>query len=339
MGLTMYKGMLSVEIWAIVLGANDSILNVGLPYGYEFLHCKLKETQFEKEIILSNNRLDAKYYGSNLGTEEDPEFIFIHKSVNEEFDPEPFTINKVFIENKSEYDLFEKIKKRSNWEVFNIVSMLRLSQEGDIEIATKWFLLEAQYLCTKIKEKNTSILDSAINVYDNGFVWNDDNIATFNLLTHLNSQMVNELQDVYDRFAGGYAASQLFEAYINLVSLGEILVIGCNSGDKNNGKKEKFSNRIAAIVADDTSVNTVKNKLMDIYKERSDAIHEGNDKSISQEKLIELRCYIRTVILSFINYCNNNGLADKSFTDMKTAYVKSIVKKVKDLRDKGYLDA
>ena len=36
-------GTVNIELWAVVLGATDALLNLEMPYGYVLKHLKLKE--------------------------------------------------------------------------------------------------------------------------------------------------------------------------------------------------------------------------------------------------------------------------------------------------------
>lgn len=80
------------------------------------------------------------------------------------------------------------------------------------------------------------------------------------------------------------------------MTLAEIMLIGYNSNDKSGGKKEKFANRLTAAIAQYSDVQSVHDKALRMYKERSNETHEGNNLNITKEELSELRCAIRELI-------------------------------------------
>ncbi len=64
----------------------------------------------------------------------------------------------------SEY--FDKVTDKWNKEVFRILSMLRLTQEGNIEVADKVYKMRANYKCNNIERRGVSSQDNPISVYD-----------------------------------------------------------------------------------------------------------------------------------------------------------------------------
>ena len=85
----------------------------------------------------------------------------------------------------------------------------------------------------------------------------------------------------------------------------------------------------------------LKERIKGIYKERSDELHEGDAQDINAEELKTLREYIRSVVVDFIKYCNDNYsvFIDHSFKGMKTEYVKKLIARVEYLQANGYLDS
>lgn len=329
----------SIEMWGIVLGANDQLAAVDLPYGYELVRRKLEDTCLRGDITLQNNKLDMKYYASNLGSSGEPEFIFIHKKEMFYIGAEYFAIEKMLKGNEEAFALFDEIKSRWNKEIFTILSMFRLAQDGNIEIADKKFICSAQYGCNRISNSSMSSLDNPISVYDDLYNWDNSNKSVIDLIKGLPQNLLDELQDVFSRFESGYSASRIEDAYKNLVSLAEIILIGYNSSDK-NGKKEKFANRIVVVIADETQARDMQQELRQMYKERSDETHEGNSENINSEQLKKLRQYIRAVVIDFIKFCNDNYLdvEDKSFVGMKKKYVPHLISKVDDFKQHNVLD-
>lgn len=334
------KGNLSIEMWAIVLGATNKLLELTMPYGYEVKHLKLKDTPIENDIISNNGKLDIKYIASDLSANNEPEFIFIHKKRVQELPLDYFVISEMLSGNEKAYLHFDNIQERWNHELFIILSMLRLSQEGNIEIADKYFQFHANYCANNIHRNAKSSLDMPISVYGDLYEWHSSNLSIFRNLTSLSEELISKLKDIFERFERGYSSSRFEDSYKNLVTLSEILLIGHNSGDKKGEKKKKFANRIAAAVAADSEARNTQNIAKSIYKNRSDETHEGKKQNIDKEALKELRCLVRKLILNFIEFSKDNYivLSDNSFEGLKKAYIKQLLNRLKYLNDNGYID-
>lgn len=123
-------GTVNIELWAVVLGATDALLNLEMPYGYVLKHLKLKDTPLYNEVVNARGNLDIKYIASNLANEETPEFIFLHKTENNSMPLEYFSIGEILGGTEKAGEYFDTITNKWNKEIFYILSILRLTQEG-----------------------------------------------------------------------------------------------------------------------------------------------------------------------------------------------------------------
>ena len=332
-------GSVNMELWAVVLGATDALLNLEMPYGYELKCLKFKDTPLYDEVVNARGNLDVKYIVSNLADEAAPEFIFLYKTENNSMPLEYFSIGEMLGGTEKAGEYFDTITDKWNKEIFCILSMLRLTQEGNIEVADKIYKMKATYKCNNIERRGVSSQDSPISVYDDLYEWNNDNLTCFEDMTGLPEALIAELKDVMERFGRGYSASRYDDAYKNLVTLAEIILIGYNSNDKSGGKKEKFANRLAAAIAQDSDVQSVHDKALRMYKERSNETHEGNNLNITKEELRELRCAVREMIQNFIFFAKNQygSIADKTFKGIKREYVIGLLARINTLQAGGLL--
>lgn len=55
-----------IEIYAVVLGVDETILNIKLKNGFSMKKMKLREFLFKDQIIRADGYLNARYYASNL---------------------------------------------------------------------------------------------------------------------------------------------------------------------------------------------------------------------------------------------------------------------------------
>ena len=211
----MFMGMvgtINIELWAVVLGATDALLNLEMPYGYVLKHLKLKDTPLYNEVVNARGNLDIKYIASNLADEGTPEFIFLNKTENNSMPLEYFSIGEMLRGYEKAGEYFNKITNKWNKEIFYILSMLRLTQEGNIEVADKIYKMKANYKCNNINRSEVSSQDSSISIYDDVYEWNNDNLTCFENMVGLPEVLKDELEDVMERFGRGYSASRYDDA-------------------------------------------------------------------------------------------------------------------------------
>ena len=332
-------GSASIELWAVIIGATETLLNLALPYGYELMHLKLNETPLYDELINVHGNLDVRYIASNLSDSNDPEFIFLHKVENKSLPPESFSIGEMMNEYEKIGAYFDNITEKWNKEIFRILSALRLTQEGNIEVADKIYNIKARYKCNIIERRGMSSQDCPISVYEDLFEWDNDNLTCFKEIVGMSEDLMVISEDIMERFGRGYSSSRYDDAYKNLVTLSEIILIGYNSNDRGAYIKEKFANRLAAAIAEDVDVQTMHDKALRMYKERSNETHEGNNLNITKEELREPRCAVRKMIQNFITFSRNQygSITNKTFKGIKREYVIGLLARINNLRAKGLL--
>lgn len=332
-------GSVNIELWAVVLGATDALLNLEVPYGYELKRLKLKDTPLYDEVVNTRGNLNIKYIASNLSDETTPEFIFLYKTENKEMSLEYFTISEMMSGNEMATRYFDEVTDKWNKEIFRILSILRLTQEGNIEVAEKIYKMKANYKCNNIERRGVSSQDNPIGVYDELYEWNSNNLICFQDMVVLPEGLMELLEDIMERFGRGYSASRYDDAYKNLVTLAEIILVGYNSNDKGTAIKEKFANRLAAAIAQDADVQAVHDKALGMYKERSNETHEGNNLNITKEELRELRCAVRKMVQNFIAFAKNQygNISDNTFKGIKREYVLGLLVRINTLQANGLL--
>ena len=252
---------------------------------------------------------------------------------------EYFTISEMMSGNEMATRYFDEVTDKWNKEIFRILSILRLTQEGNIEVAEKIYKMKANYKCNNIERRGVSSQDNPIGVYDELYEWNSNNLICFQDMVVLPEGLMELLEDIMERFGRGYSASKYDDAYKNLVTLAEIILVGYNSNDKGTAIKEKFANRLAAAIAQDADVQAVHDKALRMYKERSNETHEGNNLNITKEELRELRCAVRKMVQNFIAFAKNQygNISDNTFKGIKREYVLGLLMRINTLQANGLL--
>lgn len=125
---------------------------------------------------------------------------------------EYFSIREMLGGYEKAGEYFDTITNKWNKEIFYILSMLRLTQEGNIEVADKIYKMKANYKCNNINRSEVSSQDSSISIYDDVYEWNNDNLTCFENMVGLPEVLKDELEDVMERFGRGYSASRYDDA-------------------------------------------------------------------------------------------------------------------------------
>lgn len=67
--------------------------------------------------------------------------------------------------------------------------MLRLTQEGNIEVADKIYKMKANYKCSNISRRLKASQDSPISVYGDLYEWDNNNLTCFEDMVGLSEDL------------------------------------------------------------------------------------------------------------------------------------------------------
>lgn len=321
-----------LEMQAIVLGAQESLLQLQMPYGFCLKKMKLSDSLIEDEILNGRGQVDDKYISSDLSSDGEPEFIFIEKKIIE-------PILEGLLSPKVD-EIFEEMVQKIDLELIRIIQTLHIVQEGNIEVAEKFFFFHSKAGIMEVNWRKKSIIDEPISVYDDFYNWDNNNAELFRKFVNFPDDFYEKMKVIFSRFERGYSVSKIDDAYKNLVTLSEMVLIGYNSEDRQNAKKQKFANRLAASIATENDTQNIHDSAIRIYKDRSDETHEGKNENITQQELKILRTYVRKMLLNYIDFCYGEyevaHILEYEF--WKKNYILKLISKVKRLKTKGYLN-
>lgn len=263
--------------------------NGKMPYGYVLKHLKLKDTPLYNEVVNARGNLDIKYIASNLADERTPEFVFLCKTENNSMPLEYFSIGEMLGGYEKAGEYFDAITNKWNKEIFYILSMLRLTQEGNIEVADKIYKMKANYKCNNINRSEVSSQDSSISIYDDVYEWNNDNLTCFENMVGLPEVLKDELEDVMERFGRGYSASR----YDNALRMYKERSNETHEGNNLNITKEALKELRCAV-------RGLVQNFISFSKSQYGSIADKTFNSIKREYIIGL--------LARINTLQTNGL-------------------------------
>lgn len=120
-----------------------------------------------------------------------------------------------------------------------------------------------------------------------------------------------------------------------LVTMGELLVL-----DNDTKKKNHFSKRLALLVeCTDEDKKSTYNSLREIYRLRSNWIHDGNDKGIDLDEVNKLRVIISGAIKEYISRMKIEiqSNPDITFKKMKSKIMQELKKETRQLGDRFFI--
>ena len=228
-----------------------------------------------------------------------------------------------------------------NLESIRVIHALHVVQDGNIEVAEKFFFFHSKQGIMNVNLRKKLIIDEPISVYDDFYNWNNDNAELFRKLVDFPEDFYEKMKVIFGRFERGYSTSKIDDAYKNLVTLSEMILIGYNSDDRQKAKKQKFANRLAASIATDDDAQNVYDDAIRIYKDRSDETHEGKNENITQQELKILRNYVRRLLLNYLDFCYDKYKLEHilEYDVWRKNYILKLISIVERLKEDGYLNS
>lgn len=335
-----------LNIWAAMLGANETMQSLSFPYGFQLSKHALSECPYSQQFVDGNAKLRPEYLASNIGEDKDPTYMFLRKEIDIPTPVDAFSVGALGGDGSDIDNLISDDCASSIEQIADIVSLLRIAKEGNIEVYSTWFQFYAQYQITSesiknIREKShLSIAAEAVPVYNNCYFPLATDVAAMQTQLDHSIQVISMFQNHLRRFDKCYCVGTLWDAFGELVTLCEMLLIGHNAKDKNaNGIKKRFSNRLAAMLSSDDDVQNVYDRAFCLYKFRSEDTHQGNAESITEAELIELREYTRLLLCKYLDFAEAEYARDSSmsYQKIKKQYILKCIERVKQLQQSGKL--
>lgn len=331
-----------IEMYAVVLGVDESILNIRLQKGFIMKKMKLDKFLFKDRILRADGHLNQIYYASNLNNNEtDAEYIFLCRKKELDLAQDYYDPIELVTEGckKVKEKIFDPIVSEWNQEIFYILSLFRMAGDGNVEIADRFYHLATRPGINKINLESTTSIDEPLGVYDDFYRVNKEDLERCQFLQDVNDKVKVLMEDIFERFSRGYTSSKYDSAYKELITLTEIILIGKDSSDGKFKKKQVWANRMTVSLAEENEAADVFIEMKNIYKNRSNETHEGKNENITKESLCMLRCYTRKILLQFLEkMCRElaeGGQLD--FHTIKVDFINERISMVRNWMDHGSL--
>lgn len=305
--------MYNYHVCAVIFGADKSILNIKLKDGFCFnLKSIYSRDDNLTEIFQTDvSGLQRNYYSTLV--DENYNVICIEKDINVELNPK----------NVEEY--WNKVNDEDLKSIDDQLRIIRLMKEGPIRCKSISFNLNpvekvesviqptSYYSLFPFSEsyptKNISIISC-----------DADDILTINK-TIKNITFPLE-DDLLNSCHGFYDLSYHTELYISIVLLTTALETLFLQSDR--CKKDILSKRCSCFISNSLDeVSDFYSRLKDVYKKRSDFLHDGKASTIEESDVLFLRNCVRRSLIKAID--------KKQTKKQRIAYLKKYVESNKQL--------
>ena len=278
------------SVYAVIFGADDSILNISLKDGFRFERKSLNPnvSSLDKVFDVTGFGLRREYEAARI----DEDSLDVICAVKENF---------YMQESSSLRERFEADVDRDLVSLDNQIRILRLIKEGAVRFIRIAFRQDTEYHVEDftLHGNHNDIVpigEAMVTKRISQFHCDECEVAYINrqiqeLCLPLSDSLLNSVHVYYDL---SYHTEHCVSVTLLMTAL-EMLFLERNEGRKEN----KLSKRCAVYLFKDNIplMQTVNNNLLSLYDKRSDFVHEGNAANITDSDIITLREYVRKSML------------------------------------------
>lgn len=317
---------INVDVFAILLGVDKTLLDVNIGDGYRIEEVFLDECKFKDKIVMGDKSISDKYFLSQIKDvnegKEKISFICITKRDKLQY-PCPRLDKSFYISDKNPlFDDEMLIYKDNKYRViFDFISKSMLFKEGDIGIYEVFFNFQYQFLFMNNNFSKTVLISDANIICRNIYTLNKSEQETFIKFLTNHNQAFQLLNKTIDSFTYSYKLLYDAKAFEQITTTLEILFL--KKGE--SMKKENLSKRVAVFLGtDNTEVLKLYKDVKAFYKYRSESTHEGIDVKITKKALLSLKEYTRRSIKRYFDIIEEELLTNPS-CDFSSIKIKIIL--------------
>lgn len=336
--------VVNVDIVAIILGADESLLQLDDVDGFSFEKISINDFKYKDKILMANQKMNHKYYLSQLQSDlndtQNASFACLRKTSSFKVKgPEIIGKGVVSISDKSLHLPELEEYKDEQFELINrIISKLMLLQISDIgifevfcEFTWRFFIINNNWMCTVSIDDAKTLVGKKYEISQGDLERTNEFLASHNNTYKL-------MKKVIDGFAYSFKLLDNAKSFEQLVTVLEIMLLP--SGQQN--KKETLSKRMALLLGnDDSDIINIYDKVKSFYRFRSESTHEGIDANIGANELEELKELTRCAIMKFFDEIENSMKLNPSITfdEVKIHLINSLKTQVASKISAGILPA
>lgn len=320
-----------VTVDGIVLYCDESVSTLQLGNGYTIQKAYLEDLPFKNKITDGNGKVVISYLGSQRHDESGVFFMCLHKDGIYQVQLPELVPGVTYTDN--DFRCCNQLEAYHNNEMeflHKIFSLLRVFKKGNIGF--KEIFMEHRFSALGGFMNNTQNQTSdnvTRNVTESTIftLMPEEAIRCNQFLQDYLGQEHTLLKSCIDEFVWGLEQVDLPTGFEQYTTALEMVFLQKNQ----QGKKEVLSKRVAVLLeSDPAKVRVLYYKLKDYYRYRSDSLHEGDGRNISDTELKELEEIVRDVLFKYLGLCkaailNNPSVTWDAVKDNKINVLKAAV--------------
>ena len=303
----------NIDIFAIILGVDSSLLNFRMGNGYRVQEIDLNDCLFKNQIVMENGNVNSKYLSSQTTSInshlENKKFICLSKH-DSLISPSPLQNSVNYIGDRLLFrDEADRYKEEQFIYLNDLFSKLMLYKEGDIGLYEIFFRFTSNFLVFNENYESTISISDANTICCNKFILDSNDIETVDIFLRDHDAAIGLLNIPIDNFIYSYKLLYDAKAFELLVTTLEILFLYKNQ----TRKKKMLAKRLAVFLGSDPLlIFNIYNEIIGYYEYRSESVHEGEDMNITNQRLLGLREYVRLALKKYFSIIENELITDRN---------------------------
>lgn len=303
-----------VTVDGIILFCDESVAMLNLGRGYTIQKVYFDDMSFKNKITDGNGHLVISYLGSRLCDERGIYFMCLHKQDNYQIQGPQIQPGIVITGQDTMCE--EQISEYKDTEVRflnRIISLLHLYKKGNIgckEIFFEHHFTFMGFINNTQRQTNDSVTKNIVDA--RLFSLTENEVTQCNQFIQDYSGLEYDLlQDSIEEFVWGLEQVDIPTGFEQYTTALEMILLSKNQ----DGKKEVLSNRVSVpLESDPVKIKNLYNRMKNFYRYRSESLHEGDGRNITQSELEEMEDIVRSVIIKYLGFCKQALQANPTTT-------------------------
>lgn len=291
-----------VTIDGIILYCDESVSSISLGNGYTIQKRNLEDLTYKSRIMDGNGNLSINYLGSRMYDNEKTCFMCLHKTDTFQI-PGPQLTGGIMTDRDSMCeDQLEVYKDKEMAFLNRAFSLLRLFKAGNIGYKEMFFVYKFNvmgFFNNTLNQTSDSVTRNIVD--DSIYSLTAQEVAACNqFIQNYSGKEFDLLKECIDEFTWGLEQTDIPTGFEQYTTALEMLFLKKNQPNK----KQALSKRVAVLLGTNPSeTNTLYKKMVGFYRYRSESLHEGNGKNITDAELHELEEITRKALVKYLGFC------------------------------------
>lgn len=330
----------TVDIAAIIMYCDESILGVNLGQGYTIEKVYLEAITFKDKITDGRGQLNIAYFGSKMQDDNGTYFMCLKKNAVYQIEGPSFNSEqRVLVDNDFMCpEELEAYKETEMSYLHKVFSLLRLYKDGNIGLKDVFFEHRFRVMGFISNTMNHNSVNESRNTVDTRVY-----SLSHDELTECNQFLIDNAGASYglmkpciDEFVWGLEQIDVPTGFENYTTALEMILLETNQ----RGKKQALANRVSVLIGSTAGdIRSLHGRMLDFYRFRSESLHEGDGSNITKAELVEMEDIVRRVLKKCLLRCNNDLINDntKTWQSIKEAQINDLVALATAARTNGIL--